>query len=159
MEMIPIVADVPTSQKKQSPVTVSPAVKTAQELTKLAEKLSAVISEYTKAAVVRNQIETEIAALIPSEGVGQKTVSLEDGTKITVKRGLIYKADLNKIEFALADFEALAPIKTKTTRELDIKGYEWYRANDSLIFPHIAQHVAVTPRKVSVTLKAAKEKV
>lgn len=133
-------------------------MKTAQELTKLAEKLSAVILECSEAAAVRNQIETEIAALIPSEDMGQKTVTLKDGTKITVKRGLIYKADLNKIEFALADFEALAPIETKTTRELDIEGYEWYRANDLLIFPHIAQHVTVTPRKVSVTLKAAKEK-
>lgn len=123
------------------------AAKTAEELAK----------------TTRITAEERIASLIPTEDVGQKTVTLEDGTKITVKRGLIYKADLEKIETALRQrtpdesAEFPAPIKQKTTHELDVAGYEWYRVNQPTIFLRIVDFVTITPRKVAVTLKPAKE--
>jgi len=42
----------------------------------------------------RIAVEDQIATLIPSKADGQKTVTLKNGTKVTVKRGLSYKAVL-----------------------------------------------------------------
>ena len=101
----------------------------------------------------RINIEEQIATLIPTEDIGQKTITLSDGTKITVKRGLNYKADCLGIETLdcwLAD--DAVPIKIKTTRELDVKGYEWYKVNHPEIFDKMSQYVAVTPKKVAVSL-------
>ena len=107
----------------------------------------------------KKRIESEevIAAQIPGPEKGQKTVTLEDGTKITVERGLTYKADLDAISELLTGSECPPPIKAKTAYELDIAGYEWYRDNMPDSFDRIVQHVTVTPRKVSVSVKAAKE--
>ena len=111
-----------------------------------------------KMKAARISVEEKIAALIPGPDMGQKTVTLEDGTKITVERGYSYKADFAAIdklqENGTLDF---APVKTKTTRELDVTGYEWYRTNEPDTFPLLAQHVVATPKKTSVTMKAAKE--
>ncbi len=102
----------------------------------------------------RIDIEEKVAALIPGPERGSKTVTLEGGVKITVERGFNYKADFQEIDKLVAsgaiDF---SPVKTKTTRELDATGYEWYRTNDPDNFALIAQHVAATPKKVAVTLK------
>lgn len=139
-------------------------LETADALMELARKLSAAISECTEAAATRNRIETKIAALVPTELQGQKTVSLDDGAKLTVKRGLIYKADLDRIEDALIEECRVSghhwgtPIKYKTTRELDVTGYEWYRENQPTIFSRIVDFVTVKPRKVTITLKPTKEK-
>ena len=110
----------------------------------------------TEEQAKKNRINLEelVAKLIPTDEVGQKTVAASDGTKVTVKRGLNYKADLMEIEEFFIDYDDLpAPIAIKTTRELDIAGYEWYRKNHPGTFAHIAQHVTVTPKKVSVVLK------
>ena len=107
----------------------------------------------------RIAIEDQIATLIPSKADGQKTVTLKNGTKVTVKRGLSYKADLDSI---MQFFKEMAqpilaiPIKSKTTRELDIAGYEWYRQNHPDVFNLLSQHIIVAPRKPSVTVKSAK---
>jgi len=101
--------------------------------------------------------EESIAAQIPGPEKGQKTVTLEDGTKVIVERGLIYRADLDAISKLLADSECPPPIKTKTACELDIAGYEWYRDNMPDSFDRITQHVTVKPKKVSVKVIAAKE--
>lgn len=109
----------------------------------------------TKAA--RIAVEEKIAALVPGPEKGQKTITLDDGSKITVERGLNYKADCQKIEEALSVAGwTHVPVKTKTTRELDEKGYEWFRANDAEAFTAISQFVTVTPKKVSIQIKAAK---
>ena len=107
----------------------------------------------------RIAIEEQIATLVPTEDTGQKTVTLKNGAKIVVKRGLNYKANFNGIQDALKNFtDYQIPIKSKTTLELDIAGYEWYRVNCPGVFPHIAQHVSITPKKVSVVLRLAEPK-
>jgi len=106
----------------------------------------------------RIALEDQIASLIPSKADGQKTITLKNGAKITVKRGLSYKADLEGVCKLGIWGDSPPPIKSKTTHELDIQGYEWYRQNDPGIFNALSQHVTVTPRKPSVTVKPAKEK-
>lgn len=102
-------------------------------------------------------IEEEIAALIPGPERGQVTITLEDGRKVTVERGFNYKADCSAIEAIFNQDILFAPVKTKTTRELDITGYEWYRDNDRAGFELLSQHVTVTPKKTAISVKVPKE--
>jgi hypothetical protein len=105
----------------------------------------------------RIQLEERIASLVPGPEVGSKTHKVNDSMKVTVERGYNYKADLDAIVAALAsDTEPeLIPVKVKTTRELDAKGYEWYKANDNDTYAKICQYVSVTPKKVAVTVKVS----
>ncbi len=102
-------------------------------------------------------LEGKIALLIPTEDSGQKTVTLDDGSKVTVKRGLIYKADVQDIRGVFSDEfirkELPVPISVKVEEKLDVKGYEWYRENHPKIFNELAEFVTVTPKKVAITLK------
>ncbi len=102
----------------------------------------------------RINAEEQIAALIPTKDTGQKIITLNDGTKITVKRGLNYKVDFDELygDMVCTCPQHIPPIKTKTTKELDSKGYEWYRENEPNVFGIISRHVTVTPKKVAVTL-------
>ena len=113
----------------------------------------------------RIKLEEMISSFLPTKEVGQETKVLSNGVSITIKRGLRYKADLDDIQEVIANQvpagqtgieypDLMAPIKVKTTRELDVKGYEWYRQNHPTIFNRMSQHVTVTPAKVSVTVKA-----
>ncbi len=112
----------------------------------------------------RIALEETIAAAVPSKPDGQCTVEVtgDDGNtlKVIVKRGLGYKTDIAAIdkyfrrEPKIGNKFATPPIKSSSTRELDLVGYEWYRKNCPEIFAEIAKHVEVTPKKVSVTIKA-----
>lgn len=104
---------------------------------------------------IEERIIEEIAF---AEDRGQKTVTLKDGTKIVVKKELSYKVDFDALEeerFPLDEDGDPPPMptKSKTTRELDVKGYEWYREHRPDVFRIIAQHVTATPRKPSVEVK------
>ncbi len=101
----------------------------------------------------RVDAEEQIAALVPTEDIGQKTITLSDGTKITVKRGLNYKANLEQIQDYYFDLpDKHSPVKMKTIRELDTVGYEWIKQNDPESFAYISNFVTVTPKKVAVLL-------
>lgn len=130
---------------------------TLLQLSELAARLAEAKAAEDLAKSNRIAVEEQIAALVPGPDKGQKTVTLADGTKITVERGLNYRADLQGIEtlFSQEGESKHAPVKTKSTRELDVAGYEWYRENDPDSFALISRLVSVTPKKVSVTLKAA----
>lgn len=127
----------------------------------LAKKLLMVKSEEEVIRRKRIAIEEEIAYYIPSKETGQRTETLPDGLKITVKRGLNYKADLPAIRKLLDCKETWhslwIPIKSSTTETLDVIGYEWCKANHPEIFRELSKHVAITPKKVSVIVKAPKE--
>lgn len=112
-------------------------------------------AKVTEEQAKKNRINLEelVAKLIPTDDVGQKTVTASDGTKVTIKRGFNYKADLEGVQESFDAMLLAAPVKSKTTRELDVKGYEWYRENDRDAFCVLAKHVTVTPKKVSVVLK------
>ncbi len=105
--------------------------------------------------------EEKIASLIAGPESGSKTVTLESGRKITVKRGISYSADLSGIDQAqIRDAPKslwMAPIRSKTTRELDVEGYEWYKKNDPVAFAAISEFVKTKPKKVAVTIKEKKE--
>ena len=103
----------------------------------------------------RIDVEEKIARMIPGPDRGQKTVTIPDGRKVTVERGFNYKADCEAIS-TLPLGEIPAPIKTKTTREIDATGYEWFKDNHPELFSLIAQHVVATPKKVSITIKDKK---
>ena len=104
----------------------------------------------------RIEIEEKIAALVPGPEDGQVTVKIRNA-KLTVKRGLTYKADLDGITARMTgETEFPPPIKTKAVRELDVQGYEWYRANHPDIFSVLSNYVQVKPRKVSITVNSAK---
>lgn len=106
--------------------------------------------------------EKKIAALVPTPEKGQTTITLGD-VKLTVKRGLNYKADLEGIDamfgpgFPNKNLFLASPIKSKTVRELDISGYEWYRKEYPDIFKQLAEYVEVKPKKVAIEVKLVKE--
>ena len=123
------------------------------DLETLAGKLATAKREESEAKARRIQMEEEIAALIETPENGSKTVEAGPGLKVTVKRSLIYKADIDAIK-ALDLPSNLIPIKTKPAEDvLDVKGYEWIMENNHEISLRLVKHVTVTPAKVSVTLK------
>ena len=143
--------DLPTPP--QSTPKLTPAEEEAARLYVLSVNLRTAKDRENGMKARRIAIEEQIAALIPGPETGQKTVVVKDGSKLVVTRGLNYKADLDGIMNSLADTEWQSPIKSKSTCQLDVEGYEWYRKNHPDVFNHIAQHVSVTPKKVSVVLK------
>ena len=97
----------------------------------------------------RIAVEEHIAALVPTAENGSRTV--DSGVmKVTVKRANSYKID-DEAEFARAFPALVKEIPAKW--EIDVKAYEAERAKDSPLYREAAEHVAVTPKKVSVTLK------
>lgn len=113
----------------------------------------------SQAKAARMSAEFAIATLVPGPVDGQKTKTFEDGTKVTVKRKLIYSANVIEIEKVIASVseqigqEIPAPVESKTTRTLDVKGYEWFRKNAPDMFNLISKHVTVKPAKDAVTIK------
>lgn len=104
----------------------------------------------------RIKVEEEIAALVKTKDTGSKTVSAGD-FKVTVTRGLNYKADIKEIDKIASENNFFAPVKVTTKRELDLKIYEWQRENAPDIFNTFCQHVTVTPKKISVAIKPTKK--
>jgi len=98
----------------------------------------------------RLKIEDAIAALVETDENGSKTVPA-GALKITVKRGLSYKADIE----ALAKLVG-APLKVVPSKvEFDEKAYEAIRTTSPAMFAKVSAFVTTTPRKVSVELKLA----
>lgn len=132
------------------------------DLPSLSVKLRVAKLNEESAREKRIAIEEQIAALIPTKEIGSKTVTLLDGSKIIIKRDLIYKAELEGVRDVIAKCNnrgmgLSVPIKSKTTYQLDEKGYEWYKKTYPQIFSQLTKYVSTIPRKVSVTLKPAKE--
>jgi len=112
------------------------------------------------AKMQQNKAKVEIANRISTGGASQKTVTLHNGTKITVARGFNTKIDADEISKLFdtdEEFENFPkPLLTKTEQILDAQGYEWYRVNHPVLFAKIAEHVTLTPKAVSVTVKPPK---
>lgn len=108
----------------------------------------------------RIEIEEQIAALVETGDNGSKTVDAENGLKVTVKRAMIYKANVEAIrdigDTALPAGVAL-PLKFVPPQpagyEFDEKAYEKMRETAPNAWAMIAKHVEAKPRKVSVALK------
>jgi len=130
-----------------------------KELHDLALKLLKAKHLESEAKCDRIKLEDLIAALVTTPEQGQKTVKLEDGSKLTVKRGLIYKANVRDIRDVFRGpscndsyKDMYVPIKKTVKEELDVKGYEWYRKNFPQIFQELSEFVTVTPKKTSVAI-------
>jgi len=116
--------------------------------------------EYAKAAERRSRefrvdVEQWIAELIPPAETDSQTVTLPDGTKIVVTRGLTYKADTEAIK-KLESPDCPMPLRYETTCKLELGTYEHYRKSKPAVFAQIAEHVEVKPRKVAVAIKETK---
>jgi hypothetical protein len=113
-------------------------------------------TEEANVTAKRIMIEEKIAGLIPGPERGQKTVKLTDGSSVTVDRGFNYKANCESIVGGMVNPLEPPPVKIKTTRELDVVGYEWYRENNPNTFQFLSQFVVATPKKVAVSIKDKK---
>lgn len=121
-------------------------------LEKLAIELYHAKKAEDAAKKLRIEAEEKIAALVETGENQSKTVEAGD-IKVTVKRKLNYKADVEAI-LALNIPAILRPVKTvPETVEFDEKVYEGLREQHPDTFSAIAKHVTTTPAKVSVTLK------
>ena len=134
----------------------------ARQLYVLSVNLRAAKEAEASAKERRIEIEEMIAEIVPGPDIGQVTVSVKDGSKLVVTRGFNYKADLDGIRNVIAECNdrgmgIIVPTRSKTTHELDIRGYEWYKQSHPQIFAQLSQHVSITPKKVSVVPKSAKE--
>jgi hypothetical protein len=102
------------------------------------------------ATAARISVEERVAALVETGDNGSKTVEA-GALKVTVKRALSYKADLDNLRLIAGAPLKLVPEKSA----LDEKAYEKLRTSDPALFATVAEFVTVTPRKVSVELKLA----
>ncbi|MFA5767791.1 MAG: hypothetical protein WC919_07785 [Candidatus Paceibacterota bacterium] len=132
-------------------------------LSSLARKLAIAKTVEEKAKAGRIELEEKIAKLVDGPERGSRTVTTEDGVKVTVERGFNYKAEIDKIFDLFIQGEpqegkivGFAPVKVKTTKELDVNGYEYYKDNQPEVFSKIAKFVTATPKKIAVSLKASK---
>ena len=122
---------------------------TDPRLAELVKELYTAKQNEEVAKKARVAIEERIAALVPTAENGSRTV--DSGVmKVTVKRANSYKID-DEAEFARAFPTLVKQIPAKW--EIDVKAYEAEREKDSPLYHDASDHVAVTPKKVSVTLK------
>ena len=125
-------------------------------LSELAKNLFDAKRVEEKAKAHRIDCETAIALLVETGERESKTVDCGEGLKLTVKRGLIYKTDVDAVRGIEAPTGADIPLKlTPAKYELAEAPYEKLRTTFPAYFAEIAKHVTVTPRKVSVELKLA----
>jgi hypothetical protein len=129
-----------------------------KSLETLAKELFDAKKAETKAKAARIEAEEEIAKLVETDDNGSKTVPAGEDLKVVVKRKLNYKPDVDAIRAMNIPAERMPltlndPIPA--TYSFDQKAYEALRLEDAVMFAHVAEAVAVTPAKVSVTVKLA----
>ena len=139
----------------------------------LVKSLASAKTDEENAKKDRISFESAIAKMLFTEECQKKseqtTVQLQDGSKVTVKRGLSYKADLEGMTTAICEEQSRRivvgdvrsihwPVKTIPEKEeFDLRAYEWYRLNNPELFRLISKFVTVTPSKAFVSVKASKE--
>ena len=128
------------------------------ELEQLAGELATAKRMEAEAKEARIKAEEAIAALVETGENGSKTVSAGAGLKVTVKRSLIIKADVDGIR-TLDLPEGVVPLRMTDPQpagyEFDKKAYENIVENHPDVAAKLASFVTVVPAKVSVTLKIA----
>ena len=110
------------------------------------------------AKTLRIECEEAIAVLVETGENASKTVAAGADLKVTVKRSLGYKADVDAIR-ALDIPDDMMPITLVPAQAasyaFDQKAYEALKEENQMVFAKVAEAVAVVPRKVSVTVKLA----
>ena len=121
-------------------------------LSSLARKLLHAKKSEDDARKIRIEMEEKIASYIETPEEGQKSVKLADGIKVTVERGYNYSTDLDQFELFCKANDIFPPVKTKTTKELDKRGYNWYEVNNPEFFQKFSAFVSRKPKKTSVVI-------
>jgi hypothetical protein len=103
----------------------------------------------------RIDFEERVAAKIVGPPEGQKTITLEDGTKVTVTRGFNFKADCESIRkmFRREGFDHAPPVASKTTLKLDIPAYKKFAEQLPSVYRRMAEYVTVTQKKTAVEIR------
>lgn len=101
----------------------------------------------------RIEAEEQIAALVETPENGSKTVDAGNGIKVTVKRAIGYKADVDAIRALGLDDDCMPVKLVPASYAFDEKAYELIRAARPDVAAALADCVVATPRKVSVTMK------
>ena len=124
----------------------------------LAKDLHKAKKDEGAAKKIRIECEEKIAELVETGDNGSKTVAAGDDLKVTVKRALYYKGDVDAIR-ALDIPEELMPITLipaqAASYAFDQKAYEALKESNPQVFAVVAPSVDVKPAKVSVTIKLA----
>ena len=121
------------------------------DLETLAIELATAKRKEDEAKNLRIELEEKIAELVETPENGSRTVEAGPGLKVTVKRGISYKADVEKIR--ALDLEGI-PVKLKPAEwEFNTKEYERLREENVELARLVGQHVVVKPRKTSVSIK------
>jgi hypothetical protein len=109
------------------------------------------VEEQAKKA--RIEVEEAVAAKVEGPETGSRTVEAGDGLKVTVTRGINYKADVDALR-GLSLSDELIPLELIPLHfEFDEKRYEALRVDHPKEFALAAKHVTAKPKKVSVSLK------
>jgi len=124
----------------------------------LAIELHQAKKDEKKAKGIRIECEEKIAELVETGENASKTIPAGLDLKVTVKRALGYKADVDAIR-ALDIPDDMMPITLVPAQAasyaFDQKAYEALKEENQMVFAKVAEAVAVVPRKVSVTVKLA----
>ncbi len=123
-------------------------------LSELARELYQAKQAESAAKEQRIAVEEQIAAQVTIDGDrGSKTVDAGDGLKITVKRELNYKADVDAIRALDLPSECYPVKHVPDSWAFDKISYEKIIAANPAVAQSLASCITVTPAKVSVTLK------
>jgi len=129
------------------------------QIEELARKLVLAREEEAIARSARIELEEGIAELVDTPANGCRTVNAGEGLKITVKRALSYKADVNAMRSGEVIPGELMPLKQIPPKPaeyvFDAKKYEQLIKNDLDTAAKLAEYIVTKPRKVTVTLKIA----
>ena len=125
-----------------------------------ASKLVVAKAAEAQAKATRIVAENALSAAIVGPEKGQVTRDLSDGTKIVVKRSIIFHCDVAAIKQTCEDYcktyggKVYVPLKSSTKTVLDIEAYEYYRKNHIEFWSLLARHVQVKPAKTSVNISS-----
>ncbi|WP_309382044.1 hypothetical protein [Cerasicoccus frondis] len=128
-----------------------------KSLSELSRKLFEAKQAENTAKAKRVEVEEQIASQVETSANGSKTVDSGDGLRVTVKRALGYKVNVEAMrESGLPD--EMLPLKqtdpVPAGYVFDQKAYERIIA-DPTAATKLAEFVEVTPRKPTVTIKVA----
>ena len=108
-----------------------------------------------KAKADRIAAEELIANFVDSPINGSATVDAGEGIRVTVKRGMSYKADIEGLRTLDCDVPLKETPPIPAGYEFDQKRYEVLCESDELLANRLAVFVVAKPKKTSVTVKLA----
>jgi len=124
-----------------------------KDLATLANELFAAKQAEKSAKAERIQAEKAIGLLVETAEKGSKTVDAGNGIRITVTRGITFKADMDAIRSLTIPEEVMPITMVPASYKFDPKKYESVRENHPDIAAKLANCVTATPKKLAVTMK------